>query len=138
MSSNFFENKEIITERVKLAEDIELPESYDDYENITAKFYFNIYTPLVDKSKITSEGRPAPLVSRFNNNNLNPDKYETSNYIKLTIPRYILFQFKNKVPAGTEFIITCIGIFRIEHFRIIGLYSLDNEVNENESEKTTS
>lgn len=130
MSENFYEKKELITERVTLAEDIQLPDSYEDYENISAKFYFSIYTPLLDKSKLNYEGRPAPSISRFNNNNLNPDKYEQSNYIKLTIPRYILFQFKKVVPKNTDFIITCIGNFRIENFRIIGIYSLDNEVSE--------
>ena len=32
--SNFYEDKILITERVKLAEDITLPESIDDYKNI--------------------------------------------------------------------------------------------------------
>jgi len=122
---NFFENKELITERVKLAEDIFLPESINDYKNISAKFYLNIYTPMLDKSKIKSEEKPAPLLSKFNNNNINPSKYEQSNYIELTIPRYILLQFKDKVPVGTEFIITCIGEFKINHFRIIGLYTIE-------------
>ena len=122
---NFFENKELITERVKLAEDIFLPESINDYKNISAKFYLNIYTPMLDKSKIKSEEKPAPLLSKFNNNSINPSKYEQSNYIELTIPRYILLQFKDKVPAGTEFIITCIGEFKINHFRIIGLYTIE-------------
>ena len=122
---NFFENKELITERVKLAEDIFLPESIDDYKNTSAKFYLNIYTPMLDKSKIKSEEKPAPLLSKFNNNSINPSKYEQSNYIELTIPRYILLQFKDKVPAGTEFIITCIGEFKINHFRIIGLYTIE-------------
>lgn len=138
MSENFYENKKVIAERVKLAEDILLPESYDDYKNISAKFYFYIYTPKLDLSKINETSKPAPNVSKFNNNNLRPDTYNEVNYITLTIPRYILFQFKNKVPAGTEFIITNIGHFRIENFRIIGIYTLEDEVNDNESEETTS
>jgi hypothetical protein len=126
--SNFFEDKRIITERVKLAEEINLPESIDDYENIKAKFYINILTPMLDKSMTKSETKSAPSLSIYNNNNLTPSDYEQSNYITLTIPRYILMQFKNKVPIDTEFIITCIGEFKVQHFRIIGLYTLDSEV----------
>jgi len=124
----FFDEKKIVTERVKLVNDVTLPESIDDYKNITTQFYFNIFTPLLDKSKSKSESKSAPSTSRFNNNNLNPSDYQQSNYINLTIPRHILFQFKDSIPAGTEFIITCIGEFKIEHFRIIGVYTLDSEV----------
>ena len=126
--SNFYEDKKLITERVKLAEEITLPEDINDYENIKAKFYINIFTPLVDKSKTTFESKPAPSTKIYNNNNLTPSNYNQSNYIILTIPRYILFQFKNKIPIGTEFIITCIGEFKVNHFRIIGIYTLDSEV----------
>lgn len=125
--SNFFEDKIIVTERVKLVEDIILPSSIDDYKNIKAKFYLNIYTPLLDKSRIKSESKSAPSISKFNNNNLKPSNYNEVNYIILTIPRYILFQFKNKISKGTEFIITNIGEFKIEHFRIIGVYTLEEE-----------
>ena len=135
--SNFFEQKRLITERVKLAEDITLPESIDDYENIKAKFYINIFTPLVNKSETRIEYRSAPSTKIYNNNKLNPSDYQQSNYITLTIPRYILFQFKNNIPKDTEFIITCIGEFKINHFRIIGVYTLDSEV-QYESETTTS
>ena len=45
--NNIFEDKSIITERVKLVEDIKLPESVSEYKNISAKFYFNLFTPLV-------------------------------------------------------------------------------------------
>ena len=136
--SNFYEEKTLITERVKLAEDITLPESIDDYKNIQAKFYLSIYTPLVDTANIKTQSKSAPSLSKYNNNNLKPSKYNEVNYITLTIPRYILFQFKNKIPKGTEFIITDIGEFKIEHFRIIGVYTLDIEEDNNESTKTTS
>jgi hypothetical protein len=125
--SNFFEEKKLVTERVKLAEDIILPDSIDDYKNTKAKFYLLIYTPLIDKDNIKTQTKSAPSLSKFNNNNLKPSKYDESNYITLTIPRYILFQFKNKIPKNTEFIITNIGKFEIDHFRIIGVYTLDEE-----------
>lgn len=134
---NFYEEGKLITERVKLAEDIILPESYDDYKNTKAKFHLYVFTPLLDQETIKSTTKSAPSLSKFNNNNLKPSKYDEVNYITLTIPRYILFQFKNKVPKGTEFIVTNIGYFRIDHFRIIGVYTLDEEDND-ESTKTES
>lgn len=120
--SNFFEKIELITERVQLVEDINLPESYDDYEDIKAKFFINIFTPLLDKNKQILETRPAPNNSKTPS--IKGSEYQLSNYIILTIPRYILLNFKDKIPAGTEFIITCIGEFKIEHFKIIGVYTL--------------
>lgn len=120
--SNFFEKIELITERVQLVEDINLPESYDDYEDIKAKFFINIFTPLLDKNKQILETRPAPNNSKTPS--IKGSEYQLSNYIILIIPRYILLNFKDKIPAGTEFIITCIGEFKIEHFKIIGVYTL--------------
>jgi hypothetical protein len=124
---NIYEKKHIITERVKLAEDIYLPDSYKDYKNIKAKFYFNIFTPLIDKSQANIQSKSAPSMSKYSNNGLAVSDYQQSNYITLTIPKYMLFQFDKVVPKDTEFIITCIGEFKIKHFRIIGIYTLEEE-----------
>lgn len=125
--NNIFEDKSIITERVKLVEDIKLPESVSEYKNISAKFYFNIFTPLVDKSKVNSQFKSAPNINKYSNNSLSTSDYQQSNYITLIIPKYMLYQFDNIIPKDTEFIITCIGEFKIEHFRIIGIYTLEEE-----------
>lgn len=125
--NNIFEDKTIITERVKLVEDIKLPESASEYKNISAKFYFNLFTPLVDKSKVNSQFKSAPNTNKYSNNSLSTSDYQQSNYITLTIPKYMLYQFDNIIPKDTEFIITCIGKFKIEHFRIIGIYTLEEE-----------
>ena len=124
---NIFEDKSIITERVKLVEDIKLPESINEYKNISAKFYFDIFTPLVDKSKINTQFKQAPSTNKYSNNGIATSDYQQSNYITLTIPRYMLFQFNKIIPKDTEFIITCIGEFKVNHFRIIGIYTLDEE-----------
>jgi hypothetical protein len=125
--NNIFEDKSIITERVKLVEDIKLPESVSEYKNISAKFYFNLFTPLVDKSKVNSQFKSAPNINKYSNNSLSTSDYQQSNYITLIIPKYMLYQFDNIIPKDTEFIITCIGEFKIEHFRIIGIYTLEEE-----------
>ena len=125
--NNIFEDKSIITERVKLVEDIKLPESASEYKNISAKFYFNLFTPLVDKSKVNSQFKSAPNINKYSNNSLSTSDYQQSNYITLIIPKYMLYQFDNIIPKDTEFIITCIGEFKIEHFRIIGIYTLEEE-----------
>ena len=123
MAENFYEKKQIITERVQLAEDISLPSNKDEYKNTDGKFFINIFTPLLDKSIIKSEQRSAPN-NTGGKSNIKGSSYTQTNYITLTIPRYMLYQFDNVIPKGTEFIITCIGEFKIEHFRIIGLYSV--------------
>jgi len=124
---NFYESQEIISERVQLAEDIKLPDNILEYSNTKAKFFIKLFTPLENFNNTKSETNSAPNISRKNNNNLKSSSYNSSNYIYLTIPRYILLNFIDIVPKGTEFIITCIGEFKIEHFRIIGIYTLNKE-----------
>lgn len=141
--SNYFEQQQINTvERVVLAEDISLPEistepltlqylethneyklACNEYKDITAKFYINIMTPMVDKKSTYSVNSNSPIMR--GHNNLETGKYKSTNYIKLTIPKYILLNFTKTIPKGTEFLIASVGgSIDLEDIRIIGIYEV--------------
>lgn len=147
--SNFFENQELpYLEIVTLAEDIILPEistepltleylqknneykfAYNEYSDIDGKFFFDIYTPMVDKEKVYSKSLPAPSTKGFNGN-LHPSSYIDTNYIVLTIPKYIVLNFKDKIPKGTKFLLASVGASTdFEYLRIVGIYSINEENN---------
>lgn len=103
--------------------------AFDVYKDIKAKFYLTILTPLVDKNDVAQKSNGSPLIRGQAKSKLYTSGYTSSNYVELTIPKYILLQFKNKVPKGTEFLI-CIpgGGMDIDDIRIIGIYSIKEEV----------
>ena len=144
--SSYYDSKQIShIERVVLAEDIILPKisnypltlknleingryisAFEVYENTVGKFFLNIMTPMVDKSSINEKNYTSPNIK---GTNLNTTRYQSTNYISLVIPKYILLNFKDRVPKGTEFIIATTpskvgNTLQIEDMRIIGLYSL--------------
>lgn len=140
--SNYYEDRTIVTERVTLAEDIILPKiskepltlsffetnneyklAANEYTDMKGKFYLKIMTPLLSKDSATNTRGVSPILK--GQNKLNTSNYTSANYITLVIPKYILLNFVDKVPAGTEFIISTIdGSTDIEDLKIIGIYSI--------------
>lgn len=147
---NFFEKQSIISvERVILAEDIELPKiakkkdplthkylkNNDEYKlkereytNIVGKFFLTIMTPLVSKGLPNTTSCPAPSKFGHRGQNLNVKSYKSSNYIELTIPKYIIYNFRKLIPKGTEFIVASVGGSTDPNdMRIIGLWTIVEE-----------
>lgn len=115
--------------------------AYAELKNITAKFYIPVLMAGVDNSKteVTTNNR-SPKTTGFKGGKINSLPYESSNCLKLTIPKYIILQFfdikdnEDKtppiIPKGTEFLICGVGgSTRNEHMRIIGLYTLTYDKN---------
>lgn len=126
---SFYDRPELkYSERVILAEDLELPDpSLDgynplsDFTDMNAKFYLPIMTPLLDTDITYDKHSQKP-----NSDTLITSEFISSNYITLVIPKYILLQFAYEIiiPTGTEFIVTSIGgQMKIEYYRIIGVYT---------------
>ena len=117
--------------------DKEFKLAYNEMKNIEANFCIPILTPTLGKSDNQNERKTAPSKTGFKGDHIESKSYTYSNSVKLTIPKYILFQFlDNKteiekvkdpfIPKGTEFIICAIGgIGRMENIRIIGLFTLE-------------
>lgn len=111
--------------------------AYNELKNIDAQFYIPILTPTVSKTSNIDSKKSAPSKNGFKGDHIESKAYTYSNTIKLTIPKYILFQFldnKNEImgtkdpyiPKGTEFIICAIGgLGYMDNIRIIGLYTLE-------------
>lgn len=126
---NFFNHPELkYSERVILAEDLNLPDPdndgynpLSDFTDLNGKFYLPILTPLLDNDITYDKHTTKP-----NSDTLITSEYVSSNYITLVIPKYILLQFAYEtiIPAGTEFILTSIGgQMKIDYYRIIGVYT---------------
>ena len=116
---------------------------WDSLKNVQGKFKIPVLMPTT-----TSESEPldkdarAPRKSGFKGTaTMVTSSYQTSNYVSLTIPKYMLYQFigstkmtidnKTKtayctIPAGTIFLISSYGGHQdLSKMRIIGLYTLD-------------
>ena len=109
---------------------------------IKGKFSIPILVPsIVDIGDAVDKDSSKPRQTGFKGSKPVASSYQKSNYVELTIPRYMLYQFigSNKVtvdsktksayctiPKGTEMIVVSPGSRQdISKFRIIGLYSVD-------------
>ncbi len=116
--------------------DMEYKLAYNEIKNIDAKFFIPVLMPTINNNgtEIKINNR-APRTTGFVNS-INSLSYESTNYVILTIPKYIVFQFldlKNEtkgvkdpiIPKGTEFLVASVGAdICLDQFRIIGLYTL--------------
>lgn len=96
------------------------------YEDMVGKFYIPVLFPLVDKGdgpEIFVHDSP----KTFNIiGNAVGEKYKEYNYISLIIPKYIVMQFRDVIPAGTRFLIGFSGEHKkISNLNVIGLYGAD-------------
>lgn len=142
---NFYEKQSLSgLERVILAEEIILPElpeepltlayleefgeyklAFNEYTDMQGKFFMNIMTPLVEKGEVAEKFASSPRTIGHRGKELNTMDYVSANYITLTIPKYILLNFKKSVPKGTEFLVASIdGSLEVDDIKIIGIYSL--------------
>lgn len=144
--SNFYDKQSIPSiERVKLAEDVKLPAlpkytlthdnleaygspyllMYQEYVDTEAKFYIPIMTPLLDSAEVKENKSTKAPSTKGHKGSLKTSNYGSANFINLVIPKYILLNFTDKVPKGTEFIAASVGgSIDMDDLRIIGIYSL--------------
>ena len=111
--------------------------AYNELRNIQAKFYIPVLmTTFTNNGTEVKVNNKAPSTAGFKGN-IKALAYSSSNCTVLTIPKYIVMQFVDQkedasgnikepiIPKGTEFLIAAVGgVMRIDHIRIIGLYTL--------------
>lgn len=125
---NYYDEQQFNTvEKVTLAEDIILPNvdqsPFTVYKDIEAKFFINIMTPLLSKTELNNKVKSSPSNKGNKGEDLRISSYQSSNYIILTIPKYIVLNFTDIIPKGTEFLVASIGgDIDINKMRIIGIY----------------
>ena len=96
------------------------------YEDMIGKFYIPVLFPLVDKGDgpeifLHDSPKTANIIG-----NAVGEKYKEYNYISLVIPKYIVMQFRDFIPAGTKFLIGFSGEHKkISNLNVIGLYGAD-------------
>lgn len=117
---NFYEQQELpYAEIAVLGEDIE----FDSYkQNITGKFLIPVLMPMQELNNLVKNNISIADIDQTNRKN-SISKYSITNYCNLTIPRYLLYNFDNKIEKGTKFIIVSIGgDIDLDNIRIVGIY----------------
>ena len=110
------------------------------YKDMIGKFYIPVLFPLVDKSDGPEEFEYSMPKTIKTNNTIIPVKYSSVNYIELVIPKYIVMQFRDKIPKDTMFLIGFSGEHKkISNLNVIGLYGagIDITLEENEDGRST-
>lgn len=94
-----------------------------EYTNVIGAFYIPVLFPLVDNSESTELEFTAPSTKNIKNIKFRTKSYVERNFITLTIPKYIVLNFKDKIPSGTKFLVGFVGgDYSIEDINIIGIY----------------
>lgn len=95
---------------------------FDTYEDMIGNFYIPILFPLVENGESTEIEYEAPPIQVLNGT-VQGSNYVERNFISLMIPKYIIMQFRDKIPKGTKFLVAFIGGSNsIDNISIIGLY----------------
>lgn len=95
---------------------------FDVYTDMIGNFYIPMLFPLVENGESTELEYDAPS-AQILNNTVQGSGYVERNFISLMIPKYIVMQFKDKIPKGTKFLVGFIGgNTDINNISIIGLY----------------
>ncbi len=143
--SEFYQNQDLkYTEKAVLLEDIILPElpkfptmseihsgnvyyprTEELYTDMIGKFSIPITTPLNDNyGTPTNKEKTNKPVKNLSNTNLKSSNFKESNFLELAIPKYIVLNFLNRIPKGTEFVVCFVGGGdSLEDIKIIGVYT---------------
>ena len=160
---NFYKNKQLDNIEIAiLLEDIELPKidkrpltlsllqakaqtgdpiyrtKMSEYTPVTANFIIPTLLPYGEREEVTEEFNVAPTVITRNGVELESEEYNSTNTIELQIPKYIVMEFTDIIPHGTEFIIASVGKrLHKTQIRIIAIYSEFEEEEDEEEEGYT-
>ena len=94
-----------------------------EYKVELGRFFIPILTPSISRESIVQEDKSAPKV-KSKSVKLETDAYVNANTISLEIPKYLVCEFTDKIPAGTQFLFVSLsGRVREDKIRIIGIYS---------------
>lgn len=94
---------------------------FDLYEDMIGNFYIPMLFPLVENGESTELEYDAPQ-GEVLNGTVQGSGYVERNFVSLMIPKYIVMQFKEKIPKGTKFLVGFVGgNTDINNISIIGL-----------------
>lgn len=93
------------------------------YKDMVGKFYIPVLFPLVDKSDGIEEYEYNYPRTQKSNGTIKPVRYSMVNYVELVIPKFIVMQFRNKIPKDTMFLIGFSGEHKkISNLNVVGIY----------------
>lgn len=102
------------------------PRTEELYNDVVGKFSIPITTPLNENysDPVDKKQTNKPIKNMSASSGMKSSQYESSNYIELTIPKFVALNFINKIPKGTEFIAGFIGGGTdLSDIKIIGVYA---------------
>lgn len=109
----------------KIVDGVEKPD-FDNYENMVGYFYIPIIMALLNNTDPTAVEVKAPTTKKVLNKSLSSGGYTSKNFLDLVIPRYIVLNFRYKIPAETKFLVAFVGgKTTVSNISIIGLYGYD-------------
>ena len=93
-----------------------------EYKSMIGNFYIPVLFPLLENGDSTELIFDAPTTGNILNNSLQAAPYTERNFVTLTIPKYLVMLFKEKIPAGTKFLVGFLGGSNsIANIHIIGI-----------------
>lgn len=98
----------------------------NEYTNVIGAFYIPVLFPLIEKNVPKEVRFSAPSTNNIVNGSLSTSSYVERNFVSLTIPKYMTLQWKDKIPAGTKFLVAFVGGRpTVDNANIIGIYGQD-------------
>lgn len=96
----------------------------DVYTSVVGNFYIPILFPMVENNTSVEMIHRKPDVDTYNKDFITSE-YVTRSYVNLIIPRHIVMDFHNVIPAGTQFNIGFVGgSSNIDAIRILSVASV--------------
>ena len=101
----------------------------DIYSDVKANFYMPLIFPMVENGESTIMIHDAPNIENVSSiGEMSTSEYKEANYIPLIIPKYIVMNFKDEIPAQTEFIVNFTGgTLNYGNIHIMGVGNIGTE-----------
>ena len=97
-----------------------------EYKSMIGNFYIPVLFPLIENGESTELIFEAPSTGNILNESLQAAPYIERNFVTLTIPKYLVMLFKEKIPSGTKFLVGFLGGSNsISNIHIIGICAED-------------
>ena len=101
----------------------------DIYSDVKANFYMPLIFPMVEDGESTIMIHDAPNIDNaYSIGGMETSEYKEANFIPLIIPKYIVMNFKDEIPAQTEFIVNFTGgTLNYDNIHIMGIGNIGTE-----------
>lgn len=99
------------------------------YTDVKANFYLPLIFPMVENGESTVMIHDAPNIENiYSIGSMESSEFKETNYVPLIIPKYIVMNFRDEIPVGTEFIVNFTGgTLNYANIHIMGVGNIGKE-----------